>query len=187
MPNFKRNNLSIYLLFPLFIARFISILLQSMLKLKVLFIYSFLLKEKISFHILVGKFRKIISSLCYYFEILSEFVTISINIEQKNIGYNKLNRNIRLSSNISNWISLRINMGNEKNWKILNNCKVICIRMNPMSLWYNWYKERNSKATYLFLLNEQNLLPIIFKEQFSNHLSLTTTNTNYLINNSFQF
>lgn len=85
-----------------------------MLKLKVLFIYSFLLKEKISFHILVGKFRKIISSLCYYFEILSEFVTISINIEQKNIGYNKLNRNIRLSSNISNWISLRINMGNEK-------------------------------------------------------------------------
>lgn len=85
-----------------------------MLKLKVLFIYSFLLKEKISFHILVGKFRKIISSLCYYFEILSEFVTISINIEQKNIGYNKLNRNIRLSSNISNWISLRINMENEK-------------------------------------------------------------------------
>lgn len=85
-----------------------------MLKLKVLFIYSFLLKEKISFHILVGKFRKIILSLCYYFEILSEFVTISINIEQKNIGYNKLNRNIRLSSNISNWISLRINMGNEK-------------------------------------------------------------------------
>lgn len=84
-----------------------------MLKLKVLFIYSFLLKEKISFHILVGKFRKIISS-CYYFEILSEFVTISINIEQKNIGYNKLNRNIRLSNNISNWISLRINMGNEK-------------------------------------------------------------------------
>lgn len=135
-----------------------------MLKLKVLFIYSFFFKEKISFHILVGKFRKIISSLCYYFEILSEFVTISINIEQKNIGYNKLNRNIRLSSNISNWISLRINMGNEKNWKILNNCKVICIRMNPMSLWYNWYKERNSKATYLFLLNEQNLLPIIFKE-----------------------
>lgn len=164
MPNFKRNNLSIYLLFPLFIARFISILLQSMLKLKVLFIYSFFSKEKISFHILVGKFRKIISSLCYYFEILSEFVTISINIEQKNIGYNKLNRNIRLSSNISNWISLRINMGNEKNWKILNNCKVIYIRMNPMSLWYNWYKERNSKATYLFLLNEQNLLPIIFKE-----------------------
>lgn len=85
-----------------------------MLKLKVLFIYSFFFKEKISFHILVGKFRKIISSLCYYFEILSEFVTISINIEQKNIGYNKLNRNIRLSSNISNWISLRINMGNEK-------------------------------------------------------------------------
>lgn len=84
MPNFKRNNLSIYLLFPLFIARFISILLQSMLKLKVLFIYSFFLKEKISFHILVGKFRKIISSFCYYFEILSEFVTISINIEQKN-------------------------------------------------------------------------------------------------------
>lgn len=77
-----------------------------------LFIYSFLLKEKISFHILVGKFRKIISSLCYYFEILPEFVTISINIEQKNIGYNKLNRNIRLSNNISNWISLRINMGN---------------------------------------------------------------------------
>lgn len=83
-----------------------------MLKLKVLFIYSFFLKEKISFHILVSKFRKIISSLCYYFEILSEFVTISINIEQKNIGYNKLN--IRLSNNISNWISLRINMENEK-------------------------------------------------------------------------
>lgn len=162
MPNFKRNNLSIYLLFPLFIARFISILLQSMLKLKVLFIYSFFSKEKISFQLasFARLFHRVIISK-FYQSLLRYRLTLS---RKTNVGYNKLNRNIRLSNNISNWISLRINMGNEKNWKILNNCKVICIRMNPMSLWYNWYKERNSKATYLFLLNEQNLLPIIFKE-----------------------
>ena len=127
MPNFKHNNLSIYLFFhflshalppPIIIhIEFGSFyrLVDSCWKFHS-FIYFFFLKEKISSHIVSKLVQKIIPSY-YYFEILSdrEFITILINIEQKsNIRYNKLHRNIRLSTNFSNWISLYINMDIKK-------------------------------------------------------------------------
>lgn len=127
MPNFKHNNLSIYLFFhflshalppPIIIhIEFGSFyrLVDSCWKFHS-FIYFFFLKEKISSHIVSKLVQKIIPSY-YYFEILSdrEFITILINIEQKsNIRYNKLHRNIRLSTNFSNWISLYTNMDIKK-------------------------------------------------------------------------
>lgn len=40
-----------------------------------------------------------------------------------------------------------------------------------MSLWYNWYKERNSKATYLFLLKSppNHFQRIVFEPFISYH------------------